>query len=319
MAGVLVIAEHRQGRFSDITREAIGAAVALKADVGGPVSVLVVHPEPAEAAAALNLLGVDEIITVAAATAGFDPHFHEEVAARMVEERRPRCVLLGHTADGMVLGPGLAVRLGSGFASDVFALDVRGDEIVATRGGHGGKVDIALAFPGKCLAVLMLRGASFPAPDAPGQAAVIDLPPPETPPVWRHLDYFEPELGGVDIATADFILSIGRGIQDEENVARFAALAERLGATLGCSRPVADSGWLHKAHQVGLTGKVAANCKLYMALGISGAVQHLHGMKHVETIIAVNTDANAPIFNVATYGVCMDLFDFAAALERQFN
>jgi electron transfer flavoprotein alpha subunit len=133
----------------------------------------------------------------------------------------------------------------------------------------------------------------------------------------EHLEFIEAPSSGVDIAKAEYILSIGRGIQEDKNVARFVQLAEKLGFTLGCSRPVADSGWLHKAHQVGLTGKVAANCKLYVALGISGAVQHLHGMKHVETIIAINTDAHAPIFNVASYGSTLDVFAFADAIESQ--
>jgi electron transfer flavoprotein alpha subunit len=133
---------------------------------------------------------------------------------------------------------------------------------------------------------------------------------------YRHVGFEEAPASDVDIGKAEFILSIGRGIQDEKNVPRFAELAKKLGATLGCSRPVADSGWLPKPHQVGLTGKVAGNCKFYLALGISGAVQHLHGMKHVETIIAINTDANAPIFNVATHGCALDVFAFADALER---
>ena len=139
------------------------------------------------------------------------------------------------------------------------------------------------------------------------------------PGAGRHVDYLPAPPADVDIAKAEFILSVGRAIQEDTNLPRFAALAERLGATLGCSRPVADSGWLPKAHQVGQSGTVAANCKLYLAFGISGAVQHLAGMKHIETIIAVNTDSEAPIFGVAHHGACVDLFALADALEQEFN
>ena len=134
-----------------------------------------------------------------------------------------------------------------------------------------------------------------------------------------HLHYQEAPPSDIDISKAEFILSVGRGIQDQDNLPRFAALAERMGATFGCSRPIVDSGWLAKPHQVGQSGKVAANCKLYVALGILGAVQHLFGMKHVDTIIAVNTGPNAPIFNVATYGATVDLFELTDALEKHFN
>ena len=137
--------------------------------------------------------------------------------------------------------------------------------------------------------------------------------------VSTHVEYQEAPPSDVDITKSGFILSVGRGIQDKDNLPRFAALADKLGATLGCSRPIVDSGWLAKPHQVGQSGKVASNCELYLALGISGAVQHLYGMKHVDTIIAVNTDPDAPIFNVATYGTTVDLFELTEALERHFN
>lgn len=179
-------------------------------------------------------------------------------------------------------------------------------------------MNVELDFPGKPVVVLTMRGATFKAPEGEGSASVTPLVVSlaDVTGRYHHQGFEEAPSSGVDIGKAEFIMSIGRGIQDEKNVPRFAALAERIGATLGCSRPIADSNWLPKPHQVGLTGKVAANCKLYVALGISGAVQHLHGMKHVETIIAINTDSNAPIYNVATYGCTMDVFEFADALER---
>ena len=235
--------------------------------------------------------------------------------------RQARLVLIGHTAAGMAFGPAVAARLGSGFASDVFGLSLEGGEPVASRGGYGGKVAMDLAFPDKPVIVLTLRGATFKAPEEAGNASVapftveLDV----VPGAGRHIDYLPAPPADVDIGKAEFILSVGRAVQEDTNLPQFAALAERLGATLGCSRPVADSGWLPKAHQVGQSGTIAANCSLYLALGISGAVQHLAGMKHVDTIIAVNTDPEAPIFNVAQHGACVDIFELAEALEREFN
>ena len=126
-----------------------------------------------------------------------------------------------------------------------------------------------------------------------------------------------PSTGDIDMTTREFILSVGRGVGEQDNIGRFRELADSLGASLGCSRPVADSGWLPKSRQIGQSGKTAAQCKLYIAMGISGAIQHLAGMKHVETVIAVNTDPNASIFTVARYGVVGDMFEIADELEKQ--
>ncbi|KAB2961914.1 electron transfer flavoprotein subunit alpha/FixB family protein [Zoogloea sp.] len=120
----------------------------------------------------------------------------------------------------------------------------------------------------------------------------------------------------IEIATVTFILSVGRGVGEEANIQQFRDLAETAGATLCCSRPIADSGWLPKSRQVGQSGKVASNCGLYLAMGISGAIQHLAGMKHVGTIVAVNTDPEASIFSVEKYGIVGDMFEIGEALKE---
>ncbi len=321
MAGILVVAEHFDGMLRDVTLEMIGAAAAVQRDVGGPLAVAVIGRETDALAQAANLEGVDEILSVEPPDSHFDPALYEEVVCAIAEAREARLVLIGHTASGMAYGPAVAARLGSGFASDVFGLALEDGEIIASRSGYGGKVNVDLCFPDKPVIVLTLRGATFKAPEGPGAARIapfaIDLG--AVPGTGRHRDYLPAPPADVDIGKAEFILSVGRAIEEDKNLPRFAQLAERLGATLGCSRPVADSGWLPKAHQVGQSGTIAANCKLYIALGISGAVQHLAGMKHVDTIIAVNTDAEAPIFGVAHHGACIDIFDLADALEQEFN
>ncbi|MYE59385.1 MAG: electron transfer flavoprotein subunit alpha/FixB family protein [Alphaproteobacteria bacterium] len=321
MTGILVVAEHFDGTLRDVTLEMIGAAAAVKEDLGGPLTVLVIAEETEALADAANRQGVDEIVTVTQPDSHFDPALYEEAVCAVAEARQARLVLIGHTVAGMAFGPAVAARLGSGFASDVFGLSVESAEPVATRSGYGGKVSMDLAFPDKPVIVLTLRGATFKAPDDPGNASIepfaVELD--SVPGAGCHIDYLPAPPADVDIGKAEFILSVGRAVQEDKNLPQFAALAERLGATLGCSRPVADSGWLPKAHQVGQSGTIAANCSLYLALGISGAVQHLAGMKHVDTIIAVNTDPEAPIFNVAHHGACVDIFAIAEALEREFN
>lgn len=318
--GILVVAEHFDGALGAVTLEAIGAATALKGHFGSLLAVVVGRETDALAAAA-NVAGVDEILTVERADSHFDAALYEAVVCAAAEAREARLVLIGHTAAGMACGPAVAARLGAGFAADVFGLAVEEGALVASRSGYGGKVTVDLCFPGKPVVVLTLRGATFAAPDGPGGAKVVPFPVDldAVPGTARHRDYLPAPPADVDIAKAAFILSVGRAVGEGENLPRFARLAERLGATLGCSRPVADSGWLPKAHQVGQSGTVAANCKLYIALGISGAVQHLAGMKHVDTIIAVNTDREAPIFGVAHHGACVDIFALADALEREFE
>jgi len=176
-----------------------------------------------------------------------------------------------------------------------------------------------IEFPGRATVVVTLRPGSFKAPDAGGAAVLGSFAAPPVAERSAHIEFEEPAAGGdVDIAGADFILSVGRGIGEETHVEQFKELADAVGATLGCSRPIADSGWLPKAHQVGQSGKTAANCKVYIAMGISGSVQHMAGMKHVENIIAVNTDPEASIFTIAKYGIVGDIFEIGEELRNHF-
>lgn len=321
MPGILVIAEHVRGVVSDISMEMIGAASELKTKLGGPLAVAVLSEKPESLAASLNLAGVDEVFAIDVGSSHFDPMVYEESLIQLGMELQPVILLFGHTTNGMACSAAVAARLGAGYASDIFAIDVKDAELIATRNAYGNKINLELAFPGKGVIVLTLRGATFKAIEQRGNATITARSFDVSSVSERidHIEYKSVPESDVDISKAEFILSIGRGIQDKENIPRFAELADRLGATLGCSRPVVDSGWLPKAHQVGQSGTVASNCKLYISLGISGAVQHLFGMKHVDTIIAVNIDPDAPIFSVANYGANVDLFDLAEALEQQFN
>lgn len=321
MAGILVVADHVGGRTGPITAEMVGAAAALREELEGPVRLLLIGDAALCARAGeLAFEGVDEILRTDVGTVHFDPLLWREAVRHAALSCRPRLLLAAHNANGTAFAPALAARLGAGFAADVFGIRVEDGELVAIRSAYGNRLVMEVDFPGRECVVLTLRGAAFAAAATGGDPRIValDLPGEGLPRASTHVEYVEAPASDIDIGKAEFILAVGRGIGDSEHLPRFAALAEKLGATLGCSRPIVDAGWLAKAHQVGQSGKVAASCKLYLALGISGAVQHLYGMKHVETIIAVNTDPNAPIFNVATYGATVDLFELADALERQF-
>jgi electron transfer flavoprotein alpha subunit len=321
MAGILIIAEHLNGAARDITKEAIGAARSIKDGIGGALVVAVIGNQTDTIADSLNLPGVDKVVTIATPSDHFDPHIYEECALQLGQMYQPELILFGHTVNGMACAAAVAARIGAGFASDVLALSADSSGLIATRGAYGNKVNLEVAFTGRKIVVLALRGATYPIPEGQGSTArssfTADLS--EAADKMQHTGYIEAPPSDIDISKAEFILSVGRGIQEKDNLPRFEQLAERLGFTFACSRPIVDSGWLPKPHQVGQSGKVASACKVYIALGISGAVQHLYGMKHVDTIIAVNTDPEAPIFNVATYGVCADLFELAKELEAQFN
>jgi electron transfer flavoprotein alpha subunit len=326
--GVLIIAEQRRGELRPVSLELIGAAQQLRsaggagtggAEAGDTVAVAVLGTEPSRWVPALQLAGVDEIITVEVAAAEFDPDTYERALAALIAERRPRIVLAAHSVDSFGYAPALAAKLGLGFASDVFKVGYVDGELVATRGGYGQKVSVEVDFPGRSCVLLAIRGNVFKAPELAAAPTVTGFTAPAVPSRSAGREFIElPGGDDVDMTAAEFILTIGRGIGEETHVAKFKELADAVGATLGCSRPIADAGWLPKSRQVGQSGKTASACRLYIAMGVSGAIQHLAGMKHVATIVAVNSDAEASIFGVAKYGIVGDVFEIAEELRRHF-
>jgi len=308
VSGVLVIAEHRQGALRDVTAELVGAAAALGA---GPVAVAVIADAPGAFAEACSFAGVDELVEVAAAGPHFDADVWRAAVEALVRERAPDLVLAAHSVDGMSFAPAVAAVLGRGLATDVAALERAGDGFAATRAPYGGKVAMAVQLPAGSL--VLLRPATFPAAVAGGSPQRTTVAAPAVASRLAHRGFVEQPSTEVDIAGADVIVSIGRGIGDHDNVELFERVAERLGATLASSRPLVDAGWMPHARQVGQSG-ATVKPSVYVAFGISGAVQHLAGMKAARTIIAVNTDPQAPIFGVAHYGSTEDALDVAEAI-----
>lgn len=320
MAGVLVLAEPRRGELREVSLELVSAGRELKDGAGGRLVVAVAASDPSAYADQLNVEGVDTVLTVETPVEHFDPNVQERVVEKLIEEEDPSLVVVGFTIDSLGFAAAVAARLGLGFASDVTAVAHEDGGLVARRGFYGGKVETELEFPGKDRVLIMLRAGVFEAAEGEGSAEIrsVEVPLEADDLPVEHLDFEEAETGDVDITTSAFLLSIGRGIEDQDSIPQFEELAEKMGATLSVSRPLVDSGWIPNARQVGQSGKTVKP-KVYLALGISGAVQHLAGISGAETIIAVNTDPEAPIFSVAHYGATADLFDVADELGDHFG
>ncbi len=320
MSGILVVAEHRQGEIQGSTLELIKGASELKGELGGDVSVVVIAQDPQPMVDAVSVNGVDEIITVAAPSNEFQPDIYEAALKSLIDARSPSLVLAPHSVDAWGYAPALAVGGEYGFCTDALGIRAEGGEVIATRAAYKEKVFAELDFPGKSTVVLTVRSGTFDPAEGAASPTVNSADLPDVTPHSQHEKFIEPEeTGDVDITQASFMLSVGRGVGEEDNIEQFSELAEACGATLGCSRPIADNGWLPKSRQVGQSGKTVAACKLYLAFGISGSVQHMAGMKHVENIIAVNTDPESSIFSIARYGVVGDMFEIAEELATHFE
>ena len=319
MSGVLVVVETRRGELREVSLELVRAALGVKDSGGGRVLGAVLDHDPERFVRALSAEGVDEILLVYTPTEHFEAHVSQKALEELIDAERPGLVVLGHTINSLGFAPAVAARLGLGFASDVSSLWSAGGPMVS-RGAYGDKLVAELEFPGKDCTLVMLRAGTFEPAAAgaqPVRARTVELAL-DGVAATEHVGFEEVQDTGVDITKAPFLVSIGRGVEDKDEIPRFEALAERLGGTLSVSRPLVDAGWVPSARQVGQSGKTVKP-RVYLALGISGAVQHLAGMRTAETIIAVNTDPEAPIFGVAHYGAVADLFEVTDELERALD
>lgn len=312
---VLVVAEQMQGRLADISFELAAKARELAAASGGRALAAVLGQGVRGLAEQMN---VDVAICVDhPALAQFSPEAYGRALASVVRERRPAIVLVGNTSVGMDVAPALAAALGWPLLA--YCRDVRreGDAVVGVSQLYGGKVMAEAAAVGEGAVVTVLAGsapadAGRGAPGAVEEVAAGGLDGLRT----RFKALIEPEAADVDITKADVLVSVGRGIQSQDNLELATELADALGGVLSASRPIIDNGWLPKSRQVGKSGQTVKP-KLYLAAGISGAPEHLEGMRDAELIVAINTDAKAPIFGVAHYGVVGDLFDILPALTEK--
>lgn len=321
MREIFVLAEHRQGQMRDITFEMLtkGRELAKKTDT--ELTAVLLGKDIKEHARKLTEYAGKVLMVEDAKLENFNSEAYQKVLSRLIKERRPLLTLIGHTSFGVDLAPSLAVSLEAPLATDCIDLEFEDETLTVTRQIYGGKVNV-LAHVRKAESYLVtIRQAAFPAEEASATGGeIIETPSPLSEEITekRFIEYVLPPPGGVDITASEILVGIGRGIKDSAEIPPLEELAKTLRGALACSRPIVDKGWLPDDRQVGSSGKTVKP-KLYIALGISGAFQHILGMKNSDLIIAVNKDSNAPIFGVADYGIVEDLFKIAPALRDKVN
>ncbi|WP_227375022.1 electron transfer flavoprotein subunit alpha/FixB family protein [Haladaptatus halobius] len=317
MSDVLAVTEHRRGELRDESFEVITAGRELADDAGGDLHLAVISGNVDEFADDLNRQGVDAIHNVEHGEE-FNHDVYVQAVCALYDDLAPTFLLMPNSVNGLDYAPAVANRLDLPLVTDAVGFEYD-DTLVVTREMYGSKVETSVEVGGDRFAVTT-RGAEWPEAEGVSEAEIsaFDFELDESA-VRSTVTGFE-EVGGgdVDISEAEFLVSIGRGIEEEENLPLIKDLVEATGATLSSSRPIVDNGWLPKNRQVGQSGKQVTP-KVYLAIGISGAVQHVAGMKGADTIIAINTDPNAPIFDIADYGIVGDLFEVVPELIDQFE
>jgi electron transfer flavoprotein alpha subunit len=314
---ILVIAEERGGTLNRASWEALAAAQTIAA--GRPVSVLIPGRNVAPVAAQLAAAAIHEVVTLDSEALGaYTPDGFVAALSAAIADLAPSAVVLPHTYRTRDFAPMLAARLDRALITDVIGFKKNGSDDVFVRPMFQGKLaaDVVPRGPGPHL--ITIQVGAFRADDVlhgPSPAPVRSLTvgvdgaairqAPDAP--------FQEVRQAVDLSQAARIVSVGRGIKEQNNIAVARQLAEALGAELAASRPICDAGWLPMERQVGSSGQTVAP-KLYLALGISGAIQHLVGMKGSSVIVAINKDPDAPIFEVADYGIVADLFEVVPAM-----
>jgi electron transfer flavoprotein alpha subunit len=309
----LVIAEHRQRVIRPVSFELISATRELE----GEVVVLVIGPDAVRLGAQLRLDGVDKVIAVPGAEADYESDVYLAVAEQVVREEHPDLVLAGHTADGLGFAPGLAARLGAGFASDVFRLRLDDGALVATRGLFRGSVHADLEFPQRETVVVLVRPGAFAGAAEPASVPLVEAGVQLPASRARHRELIDRSEEEVDLDEADTVLAVGGCVSDRESLARLERLAKTLGAAVATTRPLVEAGLMPSARLIGQSGQRVAPA-IYLAMGVSGAAQHLAGIRSSGTIIAVNSDPDAQIFTIADYGVVADALAVADALDAWF-
>ncbi len=318
---ILVIAEQKDGKLNRASWEALAGAATLAA-THGPVKVAVLGHNVSSAATELASAAVDEVLSVDdAGLAAYTPDAFAHVLAQVIGQAAPDYVVFTHTYQTRDFVPTLAARLDRALVTDVIGIKTEGGSPTFARPMFQGKLvaDVALQGPAPHLVSLQIgayRADAAPRGSAPAAIANVSVAPGATRQTTEAP--FQEAKQAVDLSQAERIVAVGRGIKQQEHLPLAEKLAKAFGAELAASRPICDNGWLPMERQIGSSGQTVAP-KLYVALGISGAIQHLVGMKGARTIVAINKDAEAPIFEIADYGIAGDLFEIAPALIAELE
>jgi electron transfer flavoprotein alpha subunit len=319
---ILVIAEQRQGKWNNTSFETLAAAQQIAKDTSTTVSAMVIGKGVAGLADELAAKNVAEVLLVQHdLLEAYTPDGYCVALSQVIAAAKPELVLFPHTYQVRDFAPKLAAMLGKGMIGDCVGYRNEGGKLIFVRQMFQGKAAADITFQSAAPWFASFQAGAFrsdlvaahPSGRAPVNSVTVDLKPEQIR--TKPLDLFKEAKSAVDLTQAPLIVAIGRGIKAPENIPQAEALAKALGAEIAASRPICDEGWLPMERQIGSSGQTVAP-KLYMALGISGAIQHVVGMKGAHTVVAINKDQNAPIFEIADYGVVGDIFEIMPALTE---
>ncbi len=319
MSGILAVLEQRGGKLHNMSLEALAAAQQFGEELGIPVFAAVLGDEAGSEAAAQALIAyrLDKIHSIEhELLKDYTPDGYSIALGQTIERHAPKFVIFPHTYQVRDFAPKLAASLARNLVSDVISHRVDNDSLVLVRQLFQGKINADVRFEGDAPYFASVQAGAFRADSLKQGRAPLEKTKPELAAGQirtKPLELFRESARAVDLRAAERIVSVGRGIREAENIALVQKLAEALGAELAASRPICDNAWLPMERQVGSSGQTVAP-KLYVAVGISGAIQHLVGMKGSKTIVAINKDPEAPIFEVADYGIVGDLFQIVPAM-----
>jgi len=322
---ILVITEQRQGKWNNSSFETLVAAQQIAAAAAGSVSAAVVGKGTDALAAELAAKNVAEVLQVEHdLLENYTPDGFCIALKQVVESSKPDLVIFPHTYQVRDFAPKLAAMLGKGMIGDCIGYRSEGGKLVFVRQMFQGKTAADVSFVGAGPWFASFQSGAFRADQvvaAEGGAKPVNKVSVELESQQirtKPLELFKEAKSAVDLTQAPLIVAIGRGIKAPENIPQAEAVAKALGAEIAASRPICDEGWLPMERQIGSSGQTVAP-KLYLALGISGAIQHVVGMKGARTIVAINKDQNAPIFEIADYGVVGDIFEIMPALAEELQ
>jgi electron transfer flavoprotein alpha subunit len=317
MSEIFVVIEHRLNEVRDITYEMLWKAGELAQKHSHTVTAILLGHEVGALAENISdrahriLFFDDERLR------NFNADIYKEIIAELIQESNPILTLIGNTSWGMELAPCLAVRTGYPLATDCIDIAFQDGKLFAERQMYSGKIFSHVSFAESKGYLLTIRSGVFSKDPIGGLKAEIvnkGFPLAEVPSNKEFIDFVETAAGDVDISQAELLVSVGRGIGEEDSIALVKELAEALNGIVSCSRPIVDKNWLPKYLQVGTSGK-SVSPKVYIAIGISGAFQHMAGVTGAGTIIAINKDPKAPIFRTANYGIVDDLFKIVPVIK----
>jgi electron transfer flavoprotein alpha subunit len=319
MGCILVFIEHKAGTLNKTSLEAIAAAQKLAGDIGQKVSAVVLGAPPLA-----NDIAVYDLEKVISAEneklAEYTPDAYADALESVIRAANPEFVIMSHTYLARDFAPKVAARFQKGLIGDCIRMNVEGEKRVFTRRIFLGKLDADVVSDGEPPTFVTFQSGAFRGDQAvKGSGAEVESMPVEVGEVRMKPEApFQEAKQAVDLSKADVIVAVGRGIKSKDNLALAEKLAEALGGDLAASRPICDAEWLPIDRQIGSSGQTVAP-KLYIAIGISGAIQHLVGMKNSQTIVAINKDPEAPIFDIADYGIVGDLFEVVPVLTEEIK